>query len=425
MPRSANFTPGLRVCAIACAVSAAGWAQGSAFQTPGMPAPARASPGAPANDATAGPAGASQSSRFDSSFNPAFSFVVDAVADWRNTQHTTADGVDLELRVLEFGAQAWVDPNAWAYFIGAADEESVNVEEAAVHFTGLGGNSTLRAGRFFIDFGKQMQVHVHELRTLERPLALRTYLGDEIKGDGVQWDSWTSAGESTVVRWSVGMFRSLLPEAEDADSTTTAESSVADRKDAQDLNFTARLTGFRDVGDHGVFQLGTSARMIPDYALDFAPSGDAETGLANTVFGFDATYGWSSDTGAEKWTVGGELLFDTGDVGSTITDVGGDGDPTNDTIAVLNGTRAGWFAFADYAWSPVNSAGLQFSQVELPAPGGADARELELYWSHEFSEFHRVRLAVSDYETDAGDDEQRVAVQYTAIVGAHGHGLNW
>lgn len=418
--RSARLHPLRTATALGAALAAFGgraFAQGAAFQTPGMPSSAAAGPSAPV--------GASQSSRFDSSFNPAFSFVVDAVADWRDTENTTSDGIDMHLRVLEIGAQAWVDPNAWAYFVGAADEETVNIEEAAVHYTGLGGNSTLRAGRFFIDFGKQMQVHVHELRTLERPLVLRAYLGEEVKGDGLQWDDWTAAGDSTVVRWSFGAFRSLLPEAEDVDPTTAAGISVADRKDVEDLNFTARVTGFSDVGEHGVLQLGASARWIPNYTLAFEPSGDERTGLDSTVFGFDATYGWANDTGTSKWTFGGELLFDTGDIGSSITDVGADSDPTNDTIAVVDGTRTGWFAFADYAWSPQYSAGLQYSAIELPVDGGGDAREIEAYVTRQFSEFHRLRLAVSNFETDDGDDEQRVALQYSAIVGAHGHGINW
>ena len=84
-----------------------------------------------------------------------------------------------------------------------------------MHYIGLGGHNTLRAGRFFVDFGKQMQTHVHELRTLERPLVLRTYLGDEVKGDGLQCDHWFARGRKTAVRWSIGAFASLLPEEEE------------------------------------------------------------------------------------------------------------------------------------------------------------------------------------------------------------------
>src|SRR5262249_49840219 len=160
-----------------------------------------------------------------------------------------------------------------------------------------GGNNKIRAGRFFIDFGKQMQTHVHELRTVERPLVLRTFLGDEVKGDGVQWDDWTSIGEKTAGRWSIGVFKELLPgQWEDFDAATQASASVADRKHVDNLNFTARVTAFADVSDQGVLQVGTSARLIPDYAFTFEPSGDEARSLENGVYGVDATYGWTSDT---------------------------------------------------------------------------------------------------------------------------------
>ncbi|MFT5286895.1 MAG: hypothetical protein ACI8TQ_003070, partial [Planctomycetota bacterium] len=168
-----------------------------------------------------------QATRFSNEFNPAFSFIIDAVSDYQNFNGGTPDGVNAELRVLELGAQSWIDPTAFGYFIAATDGEFLAIEEAAIHYVGFEGNSTLRAGRFFIDFGKQMQTHVHELRTVERPLALRALLGEEVKGDGVQWDSWAPVGDGTLVRWSIGAFSSLLPE--ENEFVTEFESSVGER----------------------------------------------------------------------------------------------------------------------------------------------------------------------------------------------------
>ncbi len=401
------------------ALSPTAAAQGAVFQTPGMPNYP------PPPDSTS--QDASQANRFSSVFNPAFSFIVDAAGDYVDSDEAQGDGFDLELRTLEFTGQSWVDPKAWAYFVAASDGESLNIEEAAVHYTGLGGNSTIRAGRFFVDFGKQMQTHVHELRTIERPLVLRTYLGDEIKGDGVQWDHWIGVGDSTAIRWSIGAFADLLPEeSDDFDPSTTAEQVVADRKDAGDLNFTARLTGFSDVGESGTLQLGTSARLIPEYSLEFEPSGDTQTSLSNTVVGLDATYGWVNDTGLKRWTLGTEYLFDTGDNGSAIDDEGTPADPTDDTVAVLDDSVGGYYAFVDFAWSPFESVGLQYSQAELADGSGTDLAEIELYYTRKFSEYHRLRFDVSSFDSDLADEDSlRFAIQYTVFVGAHGHGVNW
>ncbi len=396
------------------------WAQGSVFQTPGMPAVS-------SNYVAPGSGGGSgQADRFSNVFNPAFSFVVDSILDSIHHSGASTDGESLELRSLEIAAQSWVDPNAWAYFVAATDGETLSVEEAAVHYTGLGGHHTLRAGRFFVDFGKQMQTHVHELRTIERPLVLRTYLGEEIKGDGLQWDSWTSVGDKTAVRWSIGAFSNLLPgSVAEIDPASQAAQSVAGRKHVEDFDFTARLTGFTDLSDNAVLQVGASARLLPSFAYTFEPSGDEARGLDNTVFGLDATYGWTSDTGLSSWTFGGEFLLDTGDTYAQIGDSGTPADPTDDVVDVVSKNLSGFYAFGDFGFDKSNSVGLQFSRVELPESGTPSMSETEAYYTHMFSEFHRVRLAAVAADREDGEDSVRFAIQYSAFVGAHGHGVNW
>jgi hypothetical protein len=389
------------------------WAQSTPFQTPGMPSQTYGAQ-------PSGQTDMSQANRFSSVFNPAFSFVGDFVADYRSGGGNPV-GWNMNLRNLEVMAQAWVDPTAWAYFVAASDGEALNVEEGAVHYVGLGGHNTIRAGKFFIDFGKQMQTHVHELRTVERPLALRVLLGEEVKGNGIEWDDWVAAGDSTAIRWSIGAFANLLPETPaDFDPTVSASPSVLDRKSAGDMNFTARLTGFTDVGANGVLQLGASARVIPKFQADYAPSSDELTDLRDTVVGTDITYGWKSDTGVNAFTLGGEYLIDTGDTGFSITNPGGGG-----AIALDKSTLNGWFAFADYALDQNNSFGVQYSQVELPDGSTTNVTEADIYYSRTFSEFQRIRLDLTRYDPDGADASFRAAIQYSFIVGAHGHGVNW
>jgi len=388
--------------AAATFLASSAWAQGPGFRTPGMPTFGNRD------------LDGDQATRFSNEFNPAFSFVVDVLGDYQDIDNST-DGFDLSLRTLELGAQAWVDPNAWAYFIGATEGESLAIEEAAIHYVGFEGNSTLRAGRFFIDFGKQMQTHVHELRTLERPLALRAFLGEEVKGDGLQWNHWTSLGDATALRWSIGAFGALLPEENALFEDQVGE--VASRKDIDDLNFTARVTGFSDLSAASTLQLGLSARMIPEYEVVFESTGDAAAGLESSVFGADITYGWVDDTSQRNWTIGAEYLFNTGD---TVLD-----NSTPGTVNVISEDQGGYFAFVDYAFSRSNNVGLQYSAVELPDVAGSDASELEVYFTHLFSEFQRLRFGVAAIDQDNGDDSLRVALQYTAVLGSHGHGIDW
>ena len=384
-------------------------AQGVVAPTPGMPA----------QPPPQSPAATGQTDRFSSVFNPAISAVLDVIGDYVDVEDgADGDGFDLSLRAFELGINSWVDPQAWFYAIGVASEEELAIEEAAVHYLGLGSNTTLRLGRFFIDFGRQMQFHLHELRTVERPLPLRAYLGEESGGDGLQFDHWFGVGDVTIVRWSVGAFASLAGGHEHGEEEAGEEPEVIvpGRKDLDEFNLTARLTGITELSDASMLQLGASARAIPEFAFEDAASGETVEGLSNAVYGADLTYSWIGETGNRRWTIGGEYLLNTGDTGAEV-DQG--------TLTVLDDTLGGWFAFVDYAWDPFNSAGVQYGRAELPGSGDLLQGELELYYTRLFSEFQRLRLGLAYLDGDEDPDSMRVALQYTAVIGAHSHGINW
>jgi hypothetical protein len=400
----------LFIAAAAAATGASAHAQGAPFQTPGMP-----NYGPPASVQSTG---SGQTDRFFSGYNPAIGLALDSYARWLETDaDADGDGEDdggarLAFRTFELVGSSWVDPNAWAYAVLAAGEETdgaVELEEAALVYTGLPGTATVKAGRYFVDFGKQMQLHAHELRTFQRPLPLATYLGDELAGDGVQLDHWFAATDEVPVRWSLGVFQSLLGEEAADDGLTDAES-----KDLDELGLTARLTGFADAGERGILQAGASLLWIPDFsASDGVGTLDS---LDRRVWGADLTYGWTSDTGLEKWTAGAEFLLDTGDVGT---------DDSSGSLAAIDDDAAGWFAFVEWAPDANDAFVAQLGAAELPEPGLPDATQVDVAWTHRLSEYHRLRLQASFVELDGGDDEMLFALQYTGIVGPHGHGVSW
>jgi hypothetical protein len=371
------------------------------FATPGMPA--RSAMPQQATDASG------QTSGFSSVFNPAFAFVVDTLADYSDGDGD--DGLELSLRSAELSAKSWIDPDAWAYFVAVAEEEGLAMEEAAIHYKGLGDTHTLRIGRFFLDFGKQMQAHVHDLRTVDRPLPLRAYLGSELGGDGVQWDAWTPGGETGALRWSLGVYGAINSESEDLEDLGI-ERELGGRKDLGDLAMTARLTSFMDIGEESTLQLGASWLGIPSYSAE-GGSEEAED-LSQNVVGFDATYGFGAD-GEDKWTFGTEFLFASGD--TTLGLDGGD-------LVVDDQGLTGFYLYGDWAFDPKQSVGLQLAEAELPRLDGEDASEIDIYYTRHISEYHRVRLAVRQ-SSIADEDNFALLVQYTGFVGAHAHGVNW
>ena len=384
-------------------------AQGPAFQSPGLP-----------KRSTTG-----QTTRFSNEFNPAFGFVIDTIVDWLDRDDgagETDDGFDAKVRLLEFNAAGYLDPNAWAYIVFVSDElEAPEIEEAAVELTGFAERTSLKVGQFFVDFGKQMQQHVEELRTVERPLALRTLLGDELGGAGAQLDWWTPLGDSTPLRASLGVFGTLVgghEHGEEEEEGIVAE--APELKALDELSFTARITALTELSPAQNLQFGVSGRFIPEFTFEDEESGVESSGLSNTVFGADLTWGWADSTGNRNATAGIEWLTLTGDVAAQVDD------PLNPTeLIVSDDDASGFYVFADYGFNPRNNVGLQYSAVELPGADRADASEIEAYWTHHFTEYRRLRLGVSQLDVDGGAEDLRVYLQFTAYLGSHSHGLNW
>mgnify|MGYP002631427691 CR=1 FL=1 len=366
-----------------------------------------------------------QSTRFDNTFNPAISLVFSVIADWQEFSGGSPDGLELELSRVDLLLAAWIDPNAFAWTTIAYEGEELELDEAAIEYVGLPGNHTLRAGRFFVDFGKQMQSHVEELRTIQRPLVLRDYLGEELAGDGLQWDHWSSAGDVTLLRYSIGAFNDLSGGGHGhGEEGVAPEVHVDERKRGERLGFTSRFTSLTEVGSNGVLQMGVSGRWLNDFAFEQESSELLSPGLSNAVYGADLSYGWVSDDGIRDWTVGGEYLVFDGDLSGELDDNGTE-TVADDQLVVFSDRVAGGYAFIDHGWSRFDSAGVQYSMIQEPELGRRQASEFDLYYTRQLSETLRLRIGATFVDNEDGEDSGRFAIQLTGFLGPHGHGLNW
>jgi hypothetical protein len=385
-----------------------GWAQTVPFQSPGLP--------------ITGPLG--QTTRFTNDFNPAIGVVVDGVLDYLNPDNGE-QGFDFMLRHLELNMASQVDPNAWAYAVVVSEDlESPIVEEAAVQFTGLAPRTDVRVGRFFIDFGKQMQLHPEDLRTQSRALVLREYLGEELGGTGVRVNHWLPINDTTPLRFSLGVFESLLSESE-AGEASGPLAEVSDRQDLADLSFSGRVTAMTEIGGGSILQAGASARTVPSFDFIDDSTGLAASNLSNTVWGLDLTYSTANETGIRRFTSGLEWLFTSGDLSGQVDDAGTPLDASDDFVAVTNDTVGGFVIFAEYNWNQFNSVGTQFSLADRLADPDASAQELDFFWTRLLTEFNRLRIGATVAEDDLDGDAVRGYVQFTAFLGTHAHGLNW
>ena len=387
-----------------------------------------------------------QTSRFTNSFNPAIGMAFDA--SLINMDSDDEDGFDARLNLAEFTMQGPLSPNWWGGFVLETNSEEVALTESALYYTGLGDRSAIRAGKFFADFGKQMQIHVHDLDIPDRPAVLREYLGFELPGTGIQYDHWSPIGDDTAFRFSVGLFSEMSAhdhgdhgghgDHEGHDDDHGDEHGGVEMhmeggyRDLSDMIMTARATAMTDVGANGVFQIGASIKTIPDFA--FEGEGGLDDGAGNiseeefevdeldqSVTGFDLTYEWNSDDGMSGWTFGGEFLRVSGDLAGEIVN----DDTVNVDLEVFNGDVQGYYAFAQHDMDDTNSFGVMISTFEHLEEEAAEDTETSIYWNHWPTEYTRLRLAAVNVDSEEEEDSQALVFQLSGWFGAHGHPYNW
>ena len=114
------------------------------------------------------------------SLNPDISAIGELLIDLSAKRpKTTSNGQRFEVREVELGIQAVVDPFFRAdFFIGLHPDE-VEIEEAYLTALALPGDLQGRLGRFHVPLGKVNLIHRPEQITVDYPWMIREFFGDE------------------------------------------------------------------------------------------------------------------------------------------------------------------------------------------------------------------------------------------------------
>ena len=343
---------------------------------------------------------------------PVLAAVVDLLADVSDPD-AGEHGFDAELRSFEAQVSGALAPNWWAYAVAVADAEDVELEEAALHWSGIDDATTLRLGRFFVDFGEQMRLHVHELPYVDRPGVLAEYLGDELIGVGAEFERVWSLTSRGRLRTVVGAFTDFDGGHAEEDGGVAVE--LADRRGLGDLVFTARVAPTFDVGADSELHFGASARHLADFAfVDEANALEAPE-ASNTVIGGDVRFSSGVRDTTSGWSIGGEYLIALGDVGAE-PDVG------LTLLEVFDERVAGFHVWGERRFGRVNAVGALVGSFEHPEPGTPRDAEYALFFTRRVAEPVRLRVQVSQFDSEEASDELRVALQLTAYLGSHVHG---
>jgi hypothetical protein len=252
------------ICAIACATA---WGQAQAQVRDTLPpAPRPAAPGQLGGQ----------------SMNPDISAIGELLTDFSPKRpKTTSEGERFEVREVELGLQAVVDPFFRADFFIGMHPDAVEVEEAYLTALDVRGFQ-FKLGKFHLPLGKVNLIHRPEQITIDYPWMIREFFGDEgLASSGI--------GVSRIFA-PLGFFQELLVygvtgissegHAHAHGAEEAPEGPVLDAEDELKNQFAvlAQLRNFIDLSTAANLEFGASAafgRAREFDLLDCGPAGQS------------------------------------------------------------------------------------------------------------------------------------------------------
>ena len=341
-------------------------------------------------------------------------------------------GADFFLRSAELSLEASVDPFAKAYLVANATDDNtgeaaLGVEEAALVLNSLPLNLSLRAGRFFGEFGRLSYRHEHDLPFVNRPLALENFVGGESKTDGLEVSYLFPFDHYLNLTLGVG------------NQFGDAQNTPGSFRNFNELDFWGRLSTTFDFGQSWSLDLGASG-LLADKGEGrggalVQPDASTLTERRRQLAGLDLTLRYhppGKDYGFE-W--GSELLYNSG---SFDFDPDGSLDPANPTGTAgfpaptgdeFRGgiTSRGVYSYAAWKIDRRWSAGFLYDWVQSVSNLKWDNERYSPYLTYKPSEFQMWRLQYSrnvrGSAVSGQQDDHALFLQWTFILGKHSHGF--
>lgn len=376
-----------------------------------------------------------QTTVLDNRFNPAISFIGDMVATWSDDEGIEAGADGFKLRGAEIGLFGAVD-NAYEFHgIIFFDDEDVELEEAYVLATDwLTPTSHIKAGRFNMDFGKLSPIHDGELPMMDKPSVLQEYIGGTLKGTGAELHWWSPLGDTSLLRGSIGVFQSadsdahviLGPGGGHHQHEDEEEEEEGPLREAGDFAINARLSTLFDVTDSATLQLGGSLMTAPERV--FGVDEDDIQDVNKSVMGLDLTYVDMDESNGSGFRFQAEALMNDQDEGEL-----DETDPLNPVFNVTNTEASGFYVMAERVMDSRNTIGFSFNQYEHAEDSAEESSDFGVFYTKKLNEFNRLRFEVRSFkdlvlEEDGVEelvDFTAVSLQWTVMLGSHGHGLEW
>lgn len=357
-----------------------------------------------------------------SEFNPSIGVVGETIFSYRSrgSDQTGSDrpgGFDAFQRSVELNAAASVDPFAKAYVVANASADAAtgdatfDIEEAAIQTESLPWNLTVKAGRFFGEFGRLSYIHDHELPFVNRPLVLDQYVGGESRTDGVQVN-WLAPIEH-YVSLTVGVGNQF--------GGDEPPNNVGDYRRMGGWNYWGRLSTYFDLTPDISLETGISGLWNPK-TIDHGgalpqPDGRTLTERERRLAGADLALSYKPlrNNQFQSITWGTEVLYSDNryDVDS--------GGP----LYSLSVPSFGLYSYLTYKFHRQWSAGFLYEWLEDAQDNKARTSAYSPYLTWALSHWNQLRLqyTYTDHNAVSGlKPDNAVYLQWAWIIGSHSHG---
>lgn len=314
---------------------------------------------------------------------------ISVTGDMRLQGRSPGPQTDLfDMREFEFSFQAALDPYASTKVFLTWEDDSLDLEEGYVYWSGLPGNLRVDLGRMRQQLGELNRTHLHALPQTEYPLVIQSYFGEEgLIADGARV-YWMAPFEGPG-----GAVHEIYGEV-----TVGGNEILFDGGNRP--SFLGHLNNFWQLGSASFFQLGLTGL--------YGQNPDED--LVSRVFGADARFTWRPP-GREMY----RSFTLRGEVYGARRRVDGIGD-----------TRWGWYLGAEYQLGRSWFAGGRYDWVQ-PLDAATDSHDWQLVpslswyqseWVHLRAEWQHLSSAFDDGSRDTSD---LFLVQVVWAAGPHKH----
>ncbi len=365
-----------------------------------------------------------QKKSLPSEFNPSIGLVGETIFSYRTkgSSQTGSDrpgGVDVFQRSVELNVVASVDPFAKAYVVANATADAITgeatfgIEEAAIQTESLPWNLTVKAGRFFGEFGRLAYIHDHELPFVNRPLVLDQYIGGESRTDGVQ------------VNWLVPIehYVSVTVGAGNQFGGDVPPNNVGKSRDLTGWNYWGRVSTYFDLTPDISLEPGVSGLWNPRTISHGDPlvltDGTTLTERRRRLVGADVVLSYKPLRSNQFQSIiwGTEVLYSNNQY-----DVA---DSSNNALPGRTVGSIGLYSYLTYKFHRQWSAGFLYGFMEDAQNNRAKTFEYSPYITWALSHWNQLRLqyTFTDHNAVSGlNPDHAVYLQWAWIIGAHSHG---